>query len=389
MGRLLSGLLVLIVCAVGLPAQTRVLTVSPDSLTLTVGDTARPLVAVRAGNGAAVPGAALTFSGAHSSVITAHRDGLITARGTGCTTWRVTHATYARAQVAVCVVAATPAPAPDPAPPPVGAVWSSDWSTGTGSTAAALLDGGRWSRAGGSGFDVVSAASVGLTAVVPSYTGNVGRARIRQASWGQVQVDHVVPASTSHTITYLFRNSAARRNDHGAGHNILRFGSNEFQILADGRYGGESSWQAGVVVFSAPYPHGRVRSPALQNDVWYERETFIEYHPTNPVLYRAWPRIRRADGQDIAPGIREYDARHFSNAGEVSATTTLAQWYAASASNWSTLAQGDGPNAEAARHWGIGTEDPMDAAGYDPPTPAFIYYARVRVSLGGSRPGGD
>jgi hypothetical protein len=270
-----------------------------------------------------------------------------------------------------------------PPPNPVGLVFESDWSTATGTTASALLDGGRWSRAGGNGFDVVSAASVGLTAAVPSYAGNVGRARIREASWGQVQVDNAVPASTSHTITYLFRNSAARRNDHGAGHNILRSGSNQFQILADVRYGGATTWEAGVTVFSAPYPYGRMRSPSLQNDVWYERELFIQYHPTNPVLYRAWPRIRRADGQDIAPGIREYDARHFTNAGEVSTATSLAQWYAMSASNWSTLAQGSGSSPEAARHWGIGTEDPMDAAGYDPATPAYVYWARVRISIGG------
>lgn len=277
-----------------------------------------------------------------------------------------------------------PGSPPVPPPIPVGLVFESSWSSGTGTSASALLDGGRWSRAGGNGFDVVSAASVGLTAALPSYTGNVGRARIRQASWGQVQVDNAVPASTSHTITYLFRNSAARRNDHGAGHNILRSGSNQFQILADVRYGGATTWQAGVTVFSAPYPYGRMRSPTLQNDVWYERETYIEYHPTNPVLYRAWPRIRRADGQDIAPGLREYDARHFSNAGEVSATTTLAEWYAMSANNWSTLAQGSGASPESARHWGIGTEDPMDAAGYDPATPAYIYFARVRISLGGT-----
>lgn len=109
-----------------LEAQSRQVRIAPDSIVLSVGDTVRPAVTVRAGNGAAVPNAALSYSGASSAIITAHRDGLITARAVGCTTWRVTHATYARAQAAVCVTAAAPQPAPvdtvvPPPPPPPGA----------------------------------------------------------------------------------------------------------------------------------------------------------------------------------------------------------------------------------------------------------------------------
>jgi hypothetical protein len=30
----------------------------------------------------------------------------------------------------------------------------------------------------------------------------------------------------------------------------------------------------------------------------------------------------------------------------------------------------------------------MDAYGYDPATPAYVYWARVRIALGGTRPDG-
>lgn len=100
-------------------AQTRTVTVAPDTLQLAVGDTARPRVEVRAGNGAPVAAATLTFSSSNATVFTAHRDGRITARAPGCATWRVTHATYARAQVAVCVAAAAPVDTVTPPPPPV------------------------------------------------------------------------------------------------------------------------------------------------------------------------------------------------------------------------------------------------------------------------------
>lgn len=118
------GAIAALLAAAALPAaaQTRTVSVTPDTLQLAVGDTARPRVAVRAGNGAAVPGAALTFSSSNATVFTAHRDGAITARAPGCATWRVSHDTYARAQVAVCVVAAAPAPTPDPVPVPVDTV---------------------------------------------------------------------------------------------------------------------------------------------------------------------------------------------------------------------------------------------------------------------------
>ncbi|MHB1297306.1 MAG: LamG domain-containing protein [Gemmatimonadaceae bacterium] len=108
--------LALILCAVTLPAQdtirTRVVVPSPDSLTLRVGDTARVVGTVRAGSGAAVPGAAVSYTGTNSAAFTAHRDGKVTAKAEGCGAVLLTHSPTARAQVAVCVVAATPVPTP-------------------------------------------------------------------------------------------------------------------------------------------------------------------------------------------------------------------------------------------------------------------------------------
>lgn len=93
-----------------LAAQQVALT--PDSLTLAVGDTSRVVATVRGATGQRI-----SYRGTNAAAFTTHRDGRVTARAVGCGYVRagIVDSTWSRAQVRVCVTA-------QPAPPPVDTV---------------------------------------------------------------------------------------------------------------------------------------------------------------------------------------------------------------------------------------------------------------------------
>lgn len=163
--------------------------VRPDSIRLLVGDTSRVVATLRG-----APDSLLNFSGTNATAFTAHRDGRITARAVGCGFLRVSAGQWTRAQVPVCVVAPTP---PVPAPTPTLG-WRSDWPT-LGSTASALLDGGRWSRIGGAGLDIIPATGLDF----PTPTVLRVTARQSTAGFGIVRADSQLgPLAIGHSRWY-------------------------------------------------------------------------------------------------------------------------------------------------------------------------------------------
>ena len=141
--RLLLALL-LLACPLG-AQQVRV---TPDSLVLILGDSARPLNTVTAIGGAEVSSPVLTYSSSVAGIITARTNGMVVARALGCTFHRVSFGTYVRAQRKVCVVPRVVVPPPDTTPPPPvdtttpppssgGVLFATAWDAGT------RTDGGR------------------------------------------------------------------------------------------------------------------------------------------------------------------------------------------------------------------------------------------------------
>jgi len=264
-------------------------------------------------------------------------------------------------------------------------VFESNWSNSTGDLEAAVTDGGLWTRFGPALTDrmgVVTAASVDAdTGDLAAYAGNVFRARTRDINYTQIMVEDVVPASTDHYIRYYTRNDAARRSDHGSCHNNLRSGSDEFQIQADGRYGGADdtvlTWNHGIQLDYSTYgwPNHRWMSPNLDKGVWYRIELYIEYNPLDGTQWRAWPRIYSLAGALL------HDAADYVNS---TPTAGLDAYYdVGGVDRWNTLGYGNGVSTAAARHIGIGLEGAADAAGYDPVTPAYTYWAAFAVSTSG------
>lgn len=279
--------------------------------------------------------------------------------------------------------------------PPPELVFSEDFAI-LGNDANARTQGGRWTS-GGTAHDIISGASVGATALA-NYTGNVMRFDMAAdggglSQWGQMHRENMVPVTTDHWIRYGIRNDAAPRTDHGTGHNIGRVGSDQFQILADVVYGRLNGvnigdwlpgdpWMAGISVpgpvAGSNYPFNRMYTPALSYATWYDRLTRIQWHPSDPTLYRAWPYVYAADGVTLI-----YGPDDFTNQGEVGTTTSIVEWYdIGGAERWSLIGDTD-PQPQSARHWGIGTEGPADGSGWSNGVPRYRYIAAVRASITG------
>lgn len=268
---------------------------------------------------------------------------------------------------------------------PGALVLSVDWAYGPGDTGTHIMDNGNLSRWGGNNsetiIDVVTAASVAAAAGIPGYSGmNLLRLRTRGSAFGQVVKDNMVPASTSHVIDLWTINNAARWSYHGCGHNIFRAEGTEFQIQSFGRYGGEGdgdgTWKLNVQHDFGlyPYPNQHWQSPALTNGALYRIKQHIEYNPADGTQWRAWPRIYNASNVLI------HTAADFTNS---NGTNNLAAFYdVAGVNRYSRLGYGEGVAVESARQFGLGLEGATHATGYDPASPAYTYYGKLRVTLG-------
>lgn len=263
---------------------------------------------------------------------------------------------------------------------PPSYVFQSNFANSTGTGASAILDGTTWSRAAGDNHEVVTAASCGFDAVVPSYTGNVYRTEFRGREGGaQVQQDAAYPESTSHYGRLFFKTTAPDRNDHGVVYNGIRNGLtpdvNVFQINNMRRLsGGTDQWRLGVGHLF-PYPFGVMFSPLLDNDTWYRYEWHVEF--ATATTMRVWPRVYVGNSSTIL-----YDAADFDNALEGSTYSTLLDYFDTEGANrYSSLGilNGDDSdaNAVAARRFAIGDEGPNSD---DPGAGTYQWFAGIAIS---------
>lgn len=261
-----------------------------------------------------------------------------------------------------------PPPGPPPPPPPAGTVFTSLWSTATGNTQNAVTDGGRWPVLACSSYpnvlSVVSGSSVGFT-----QTTNVLRVRMRGGSFcGMLQVNGVVPVSTTHYGRFYVRNDeTGSRNGHAAAYNNVHGGSGaDIQAVPwtrEATASGANAWKM-TLGGGAAYPFDRFDSPDLTNGVWYRFEWQMEYRTNNTV--RMWPRI-----YDMA-GTLLYDHDDYEQ--HDGGPTSLGEWYAASPNNVITLG-----SPSHARNWGMGNEGPGNA----PDTGGDWFYAKFALSTTG------
>jgi hypothetical protein len=130
--RTVAVVLLLAAMLFGAQVSAQQVALTPDSLTLAVGDTARVVATVRGATDQRI-----AYRGTNAAAFTTHRDGRVTARAAGCGYVRagIVDSTWSRAQVRVCVVAAAPpvdtvVPPPPPPPPPPSGAWAANRPAG-------------------------------------------------------------------------------------------------------------------------------------------------------------------------------------------------------------------------------------------------------------------
>lgn len=261
---------------------------------------------------------------------------------------------------------------------PAGVVFSSDWGTATGTTDAALRDGGKWNtlycQQAGQTLTVIPGNSVGWTR-----TPNVLRLQqLGPNSCGTLEKTDLLPVSTSHWGRFYFRNDeTVTQHNHVATYNP-GVGA-PIQLAFWNRNGAAT----GVSIFLRTYYRsngvlseyptniwfiGTANQSAvarLAHGTWYRYEWHMEY--VTPTTYRIWPRIYDMSGQLL------FDAnRFFQSDYPQSGPHSLASWYAAGNTFGFT-------DVNLGRRLGLGNEGPGGTTN----TGGYWYHADVAISTAG------
>ncbi|HET9271332.1 MAG TPA: Ig-like domain-containing protein, partial [Vicinamibacterales bacterium] len=206
------------------------------------------------------------------------------------------------------------------------AVFSSNWSTGTGNSATAVGDGGRWPNVwefnGGSSVQLLSVVSGG-----PSGH-NALRVQQRGSSYAaNVQIDNALPQSTDFYVRYYMRND----DTSSAGDHIVTADTYQYANLTYMRkMGGPTGWDFVISLYGCgyTYPIGHWGpSLKLQNGAWYRFEYFVDYIDATRV--QVHPRVYDANGALI---LSDAQFRQSDFGGAVwngRSDWTLASYYAA------------------------------------------------------------
>ena len=263
-----------------------------------------------------------------------------------------------------------------PPPPPPATVFASDWGSTTGSTRAAVTDGGAW--------DILAceASFANVLSVVPGsplgFTETANVLRVRQLGSGPcgvIQKTNAVPRSTTHWARFYIRNDeTGTRNDHTFAYNNVHGGLG-MQGVPFARYALDQApgqWRASII-FRDVYPYNRWYPPALQTGTWYRYEYHMEF--VTATTFRLWPRIYNMAGALL------YDSDDFYTE-QGTRTVNLTQYYAASGMNRTVplgVLNTETSNPDVARHLGIGNEGNSTAAN----TGGYWYYAKLALSTAG------
>lgn len=247
------------------------------------------------------------------------------------------------------------------APPPGGAqIWGSNHQYGLGSTEIVLRDGNRFTGFSGGTPDpavgeIVTAASVGLDTPY-----NVFKLYFRAGGNCMIQIDNVVPESTTHWGRVWIRNDEeGNKNDHPTAYYNIHPEA-EIQSVPHWRNALDLTgvWDAGCYA-SGGYPYNRWYR-RLTNGVWYRYEWMMEF--LTATTFRVWPRIYNAAGTLL------YTAADYTH--ELGGGDTLESYW--NAGNYNTHSRPD-----LARHFGYGNEGPSGSTNTGQP----YYYANLAFSL--------
>lgn len=212
-----------------------------------------------------------------------------------------------------------PPPPPPPPPPSTGALFASDWVTGTPKDNWDLYD--EWN--GGTGIQLMSVAP----GIAPG-GGNALKVLQRGELAAAVRKNAIVPQGTDFYVRFYFRNDdTSSSGDHCAAGDVYEYANLTYLRKSSG----PNDWQHIISVYGCgfvyPVGHWHLRN-RLARQAWYRMEFFI--HFTSPTAIQVHPRI-----YDVTGGLLYQDADYqqadFGGSGNWngSQTWTLASYYAA------------------------------------------------------------
>ena len=233
-----------------------------------------------------------------------------------------------RTSAVVTVAVNNPVVPPPPPPPPLSgtAVFSSNWNTATGTSTAAVGDGGRWPNV----WEFNGGSSVRLMSVVSGGPNGHNALRVQQrgSSYAaNVQIDNVLPQSTDFYLRYYMRND----DTSSAGDHVVTVDTYQYSNLTYMRkMSSATGWNFVMSLFGCGYTYpvghwGPVMK--MQNGAWYRFEYFVDFVAPNRV--QVHPRVYDAGG-NLVLSDAEFRQSDFGGATwNGRSDWTLASYYAA------------------------------------------------------------
>jgi len=290
-------------------------TLSPASVTLSIGGIQQFTAILKDASGNTLTGRAVAWASTNAALATVSGTGLATGIAAGSATISATSGgVTGTAPVTVNPVTGG------------GIVFQSDWST-TGTAASAVTDGGRW----GSYSEFNNGTSVQLLSVVSGGPG--GRNALQVLERGstyaaEVEQDAILPPSTDYYVRFYMRNDdTSPAEDHAVEPGL--FSDSWSSLIYIRKSSSASGWQNVVATINAGYPINFWNTGAtLAHGVWYRFEYYIHYVDATHV--QVHPRVYDASGtllwSDADFKQADYGATTPWNGSD---TWTLASYYAA------------------------------------------------------------
>ena len=206
------------------------------------------------------------------------------------------------------------------------AVFTSNWDTATGTSNAAVTDGGRWpvymEFNGGSSVQLMSVVAEGVNGH------NALRVQQRGSTFAaNLQIDNIVPQSSDYYLRYYMKtDDTSSAGDHIVTVDLYNYSNLTFMR----KYGGATNWNHVLSVYGCgyTYPIGHWGPVVpLANGQWYRFEYYVHYVDATHV--QVHPRVYDVNGVLLLSdtGYRQSDFGSSSWNGR--SDWTLASYYAA------------------------------------------------------------
>ena len=262
-------------------APVATVTVTPATASVAAGGTQPFSATLKDASGNTLTGRAITWSSANTAVATVASNGAATAVAEGTAT--ITATSEGKSGTATLTVTATASG---------GIVFQSDWSAATGTSNAAVTDGGRWMNY----WEFDQGTGVQLMSVVSGGPGGRNALKVLQRAElaAALQQDTVLPPSTDFYVRFYMRNDDVSPNgDHIVTVDAWQYGNLTFMR----KFSSTTGWRFAVSLYGCgyTYPIGHW-SPnrVLQLGAWYRFEYFVDYVDANHIQLHA--RVYDANG---------------------------------------------------------------------------------------------